>query len=84
MKYVAIIAFIGIFAALGSALVFMMKGNRGGAAPSGDDAEHNIARGKKMATALGFRVAISVGLFLLVLALYFAGVIQPGGVPVGK
>lgn len=52
-----------ILASLASALYYMMKGR--------DDP-------KKMARALTFRVGLSVALFVLLMAGYFLGLLQPG------
>jgi FtsH-binding integral membrane protein len=69
MKIVIIVAFILIIASLGFALVFMMK----------DKGKNN-----RMATALTFRVAFSIALFLLLLFSYKMGWIQPTGIIVGR
>jgi hypothetical protein len=70
MKVFVIIAFVLILGSLFSALLFMIKG--------GKDAK----AGKRMATALGFRVGFSVTLFLIIMLLYALGYIQPTGVPI--
>jgi hypothetical protein len=69
MKVFVIIAFVLIVGSLFSALLFMLKGGKGEKAS------------KRMATALGFRVAFSVTLFLIILLLYALGYIQPTGIP---
>ena len=57
---------IGIFASMGSALFYMVL-------PS--------ARGTDaVAKALTFRIALSVTLFVLLMILWFAGVIEPHGI----
>ncbi|MBV8636424.1 MAG: twin transmembrane helix small protein [Burkholderiaceae bacterium] len=71
MKIVVIIAFILIIASLGSALVFMMK-------------DKDKGKNNRMATALTFRVAFSIALFLLLLFSYKMGWIQPTGFIVGR
>lgn len=72
MKYLVILAFVGIIGSLASALVLMMK-NHG----------NNTSGGNKMATALGIRVALSVVLFLIILAAWKLGYIQPTGIAPG-
>jgi FtsH-binding integral membrane protein len=62
MRYVVIAMLVLILASLASALVFMVKGR--------DDP-------KRMAKALTVRVALSVGLFLLLMAGYYFGLV-PG------
>jgi xanthine/uracil permease len=63
MRYVVIAMLVLIVASLASALVFMMRG--------GQDP-------KKMARALAIRVALSVALFVMLMAGYFLGYLQPG------
>jgi len=72
MKYLVIVAFVGIIGSLASALVLMMK-NHG----------QNKSGGAKMATALGIRVALSVVLFLIILASWKLGYIHPTGIAPG-
>ncbi len=55
--------FLAIVASLGSAAVFMVRGR-------GDS--------RRMARALAWRVGLSAALFVLLLAGYYFGVIQPG------
>jgi hypothetical protein len=73
MKYLVIVAFVAIIGSLGAALVFMMRGTSD---------EGDTQRSRRMARALAFRVGFSVLLFLLVIAAYLAGWIQPTGLPV--
>ncbi|HEY2257459.1 MAG TPA: twin transmembrane helix small protein [Variovorax sp.] len=73
MKYLVALAFLGILASLGVALFFMLKDGREGRVKSGG-----------MARALTVRIALSVILFLCILAAWKLGYIQPGGLPVGK
>jgi len=73
MKYVIGIAFVGILAALGLAGVFMMRDGRDGKPKTGN-----------MMRALAVRVALSVLLFACILLAYWAGWIQPTGVPLSK
>lgn len=73
MKYVIGIAFIGIIAALVMAGVFMMRDGRDGKPKTGS-----------MVRALAVRVGLSVLLFVCILFSYWAGWIQPTGIPLGK
>jgi hypothetical protein len=68
MKIVIAIGFLLIVGSLGSALFFMMR-DRG--------------RTRNTARALGFRVAFSIGLFVLLLVAHQLGWIQSTGLPVG-
>ncbi len=63
MRYVVIVMLLAIVGSLGSAAVFMLRGR-------GDS--------KRMAKALARRVGLSVTLFLLLMAGYFFGLLQPG------
>ena len=69
MKFVFLIAFIGILGALGAAGLFMLKNG------------NSQKRGPNMARALALRVAVSVALFLVILVSYLMGWIEPTGVP---
>lgn len=82
MKYLVILAFVGIIGSLGAALVFMMRGGSQGAGTD-DDNTPSPANGR-MARALAWRVGLSVLLFVIVLLSYFMGWIQPTGLPVGR
>jgi hypothetical protein len=62
MRYVVIATLVIILASLASALFFMVKGR--------DDP-------KRMAKALTVRIALSVGLFVMLMAGYYFGLI-PG------
>jgi hypothetical protein len=73
MKYVIAIAFVGIISALVMAGVFMMRDGRNGKPKSGS-----------MMRALALRVGLSVLLFACILISYWAGWIQPTGIPLGK
>ena len=73
MKYVIAIAFVGIIGALLMAGVFMLRDGRDGKPKSGN-----------MMRALALRVALSVLLFAFILFSYWAGWIQPTGIPLGK
>ena len=72
MKLVIVLFLAAIVAALASAGVLMLRGNRA-------DDPHGI----KMARALAVRVGLSVAIFLLVLFSYWMGWIQPTGIPIG-
>ena len=73
MKYIIGIAFVGIIAALVMAGVFMMRDGRDGKPKTGG-----------MVRALAVRVGLSVLLFVCILFSYWAGWIQPTGIPLGK
>ncbi len=73
MKYLILVAFIGIFGALVMAGVFMLRDGRDGKPKSGS-----------MMRALAVRVGLSVLLFACILFSYWAGWIQPTGIPLGK
>ncbi len=62
MRYVVIAMLVMILASLASALIFMVKGK--------DDP-------RRMAKALTLRIALSVGLFLMLMAGYYFGLV-PG------
>lgn len=72
MKYIVIVAFIGILGSLASALVFMMKKDG-----SGSDND----RAKSMAKSLALRVGLSILLFTSILAAWWLGLITPTGMP---
>ncbi|MBL8279655.1 MAG: DUF2909 domain-containing protein [Pelomonas sp.] len=71
MKFVFLIAFIGILGALAAAGIFMLRKGQG-----------NAKRSPNMARALALRVALSVALFLVILLSWKMGWIQPTGLPV--
>lgn len=73
MKYLIGFAFVGILAALAMAGVFMLRDGRDGKAKSGN-----------MMRALAVRVGLSVLLFACVVFAWWAGWIQPTGIPLGK
>lgn len=62
---------VGVLAALAAAGFFMLH----------QDREHD-PEGRKMARALAWRVGLSVAVFLLLLAAYALGWIQPTGIPI--
>jgi Co/Zn/Cd efflux system component len=73
MKFVFLIAFIGILGALAAAGFFMLRHGRG-----------NDKRGSNMARALAVRVAVSVALFAFILFCWWMGWIEPKGVPLNR
>ena len=68
MKLIIGIAFIGILVSLAAAGIFMLKR---------DDAQ---SKTNHMARALALRIGISVTLFVLILVLWFLGIIRPTGI----
>ena len=76
MKYLVVVAFIGILASLASALFFMMR--------RGKSDQDDKAKGSHMARALAVRVGLSVVLFLCILVAWKLGYIQPTGLPAAK
>jgi len=72
MKFVIVIAGIGILGALAMAGLFMLK--------NGNKAQ----RGPNMARALAVRVGVSVALFLFILLSYWMGWIEPTGLPLQR
>ncbi|MDH3411109.1 MAG: twin transmembrane helix small protein [Gammaproteobacteria bacterium] len=64
-KILVIVIFIAILASLGSALVFLIK-DRG--------------QSTRTAKALTVRVSVSIGLFALLLVLWWLGLIAPHGI----
>lgn len=70
MKFVFLIAFIGILGALAAAGFFMLRRGR------------DPQRKPDMARALALRVALSVALFLFILLSWKLGWIEPTGLPV--
>jgi hypothetical protein len=76
MKILVAIAFIAILVSLGSALMYMMRGN----SPPVDG---QAPKKGNMATALAFRVGFSIVLFICVLLAWKMGWIQPTGIPPG-
>ncbi|PUE09214.1 twin transmembrane helix small protein [Limnohabitans sp. T6-5] len=76
MKILVVIAFVAILASLASALIYMMRSG----APR-NDGESPPKR--NMATALAFRVGLSILLFVGVLISWKMGWIHPTGIPSG-
>ena len=73
MKFIIAFGFIGILGALAMAGVFMLRDGRDGKPKTGN-----------MMRALALRVGLSVLLFACILISYWAGWIQPTGIPLGK
>lgn len=73
MKYLILMAFIGILGSLATALVFMLR----------NKADEN-SRARKMAWALALRVGISIMLFASILMAWKFGYIQPTGIASGR
>ena len=76
MKILVASAFVAILLSLGSALMYMMRG-------SAPPVEGQAPKKGTMATALAFRVGLSIVLFLCVLLSWKMGWIQPTGIPPG-
>ena len=76
MTYLAIAAFAAIFASLGAALYFMLKGGK-----TDTDASPRAGR---MAKALAFRIGFSVLVFICILVGWKLGYLHPTGIPAGK
>ena len=74
MKYLVVLAFVGILASLGFALFHMLRGS----------SRTGQSKGSGMARALTVRIGLSVLLFLCILLAWKLGYIQPGGLPVGQ
>ena len=73
MKFIIAFGFIGILGALAMAGVFMLRDGRDGKPKTGN-----------MMRALALRVGLSVLLFACILVSYWAGWIQPTGIPLVK
>jgi cytochrome b561 len=73
MKWLVALAFVAILGSLASALIFMMRDGRNGAAKT-----------NRMARALGLRVGFSILLFLCILLGWKLGYIHPTGIPAGQ
>lgn len=70
MKFLFLVAFIGILGALAAAGFFMLRKGRG-----------TDKRNASMARALAVRVGLSVALFLIILLSWKLGWIHPTGLP---
>jgi hypothetical protein len=73
MTYFVILAFVAIVGSLGAALFFMLRRD-----VSGTD------KSRRMARALGIRVALSITLLLCILLAWHLGYIQPTGIAPGR
>lgn len=73
MKIMIGIAFLGIIISLGAAGVFMLK-----------RADAKDTKKKSMVYALTLRIGISVALFVMIMALWMLGYIQPTGIIPGQ
>ena len=73
MKFIIAFGFVAIIGALAMAGVFMLRDGRDGKPKTGN-----------MMRALALRVGLSVLLFACILISYWAGGIQPTGIPLGK
>jgi hypothetical protein len=73
MKYLVLVAFLGIIASLGSALFFMLR-----------DGQDGKAKTDNMARALAWRVGLSILLFVCILVGWKLGYIQPTGLPISQ
>ncbi|WP_367847438.1 twin transmembrane helix small protein [Rhodoferax sp. WC2427] len=77
MNYLALVAFAAIFASLGAALYFMLKGG-------GKTDEEQAAKSGRMAKALAFRIGFSVLLFICILVGWKLGYLHPTGIQSGQ
>ena len=73
MKFIIAFGFVSILGALAMAGVFMLRDGRDGKPKTGN-----------MMRALALRVGQSVLLYACILISYWAGWIQPTGIPLGK
>ena len=62
---IIVLIFLGILASLGSALIHLVRGR---------------GRSDRTARALTVRIGLSIGLFVLLFLLWFAGLIRPHGI----
>jgi Protein of unknown function (DUF2909) len=73
MKYLVLLAFLGIIGSLGSALFFMLRDGQDGKPKTGN-----------MARALAWRVGLSILLFVCILVAWKLGYIQPTGLRIAQ
>ena len=73
MKIIIGFAFLGIVISLAAAGLFMLRG------PQSESTKSN-----NMVRALTLRIGISVVLFLVILTLWYLGIIQPTGIIPGQ
>jgi hypothetical protein len=76
IRPLVVVVFLGILVSLGSALYHLSRG--GGSEP------RTVEDSRKMARALTWRVGLSLGLFLLLMLAWYAGLISPHGIPPGR
>jgi Protein of unknown function (DUF2909) len=76
MKFVIVIALVGVLGALASAGFFMLR--------KSDDSQSGERRDARMARALAVRVGLSIALFLFILLSWKMGWIAPTGIPTGR
>jgi hypothetical protein len=74
MKTMVLLAFLAILTSLGSALFFMLRGDR-------KPEPHSEDNGRHMARMLAWRVGLSIALFVALLLAWKLGYIQPTGLP---
>jgi hypothetical protein len=74
IRIVVVVVFLGIIASLGSALFHLSRGG----------AERTVEDSRKMARALTWRIGLSIVLFLLLMLAWYAGLIEPHGIPPGR
>jgi H+/Cl- antiporter ClcA len=74
IRIIVIVVFLGILVSLGSALYHLTRGGT----------ERTLEDSRKMARALTVRIGLSILLFLLLMLAWWAGLIEPHGIPVGR
>jgi H+/Cl- antiporter ClcA len=74
IRIIVIVVFLGIVASLGSALYHLTRGGT----------ERTLEDSRKMARALTVRIGLSIVLFLLLMLAWWAGLIEPHGIPAGR
>jgi di/tricarboxylate transporter len=77
IRVLVVVVFLGILVSLGSALFHLARG-------SSSDKPRTVEDSRKMARALTWRVTLSLVLFLLLMAAWYAGLISPHGIPPGR
>ena len=77
IRVLVVVVFLGILFSLGSALFHLSRGSTTNRERSPEDS-------RKMARALTWRVTLSLVLFLLLMAAWYAGLISPHGIPPGR
>jgi H+/Cl- antiporter ClcA len=75
IRVLVIVVFLGILVSLGSALFHLSRGGNEG---------RSVEDSRRMARALTWRVCLSLLLFLLLMAAWYAGWISPHGIPPGR